>query len=135
MNTSIFSKLRSREGFSLIEVVVAMLLLTVGLLGLAAGTGWVLRSTDGARVDTARAAAIQSAVEQVRSLDDDTLAEGGTLALPGGYQATWEALGTTVNSTQVRIVLTGERREAQEGGALPRFSANAADTLLYRVIR
>ncbi len=124
-----------RQGFSLIEVVVAMLLLTVGLLGLAAGTGWVLRSTEGARIDTARATALQSAVEQVRALDDASLAEGGALDLPGTYQATWEPMGTGVNSTQVRIILRGERHEVRAGGALPTLAPAAVDTLLYRVVR
>lgn len=129
------ARLGHRGGFSLIEVVVAMLLLTVGLLGLAAGTGWVLRSTEGARIDTARATALQSAVEQVRALDDATLAEGGALELPGAYEATWEPMGAGVNSTQVRIILRGERHEVRAGGALPTLAPAAVDTLLYRVVR
>lgn len=125
----------SRGGFSLIEVIVAMLILTVGLLALASGTGWILRSTEGARVDTVRAAALQSAVEEVRGLTPAELNDGGTLTLPGGYTATFEAVGQTTNSVQVQIVLTGAGRVPQSGGNLPRIDAASADTLLYRVVR
>jgi prepilin-type N-terminal cleavage/methylation domain-containing protein len=126
---------RSHRGFSLIEVIVSMLILTVGLLGLAAGTGWILRNVEGARVDTARATAVQSSIERVRSVPFVELEEPGSASIPGGYTASWSLLSTTTRSAQMQIVVVGPGRVPGGEGGMPQFSNNVADTVLYRVIR
>lgn len=125
----------NREGFSLIEVIVSILILTVGLLGLAAATGWVLRSTEGARIDTARTTALQSAMERVRATPFDDIAEGGTVNLPGGFTATWTGVGSTPQSVLTEIIVTGPGRVTGGGGTYPQFGSTVVDTITYRVLR
>ena len=119
------------RGLSLIEVVVAMLVLTIGLLGLAAGTGWVLRSSEVARVDGARAMATQSAVELVRASPYAELSQGGTQDLGGGYSADWESLGANASgmSTQVRIIVTGPGRAGGAAGPGQGLGTAVSDTV------
>ncbi|CAN5796692.1 hypothetical protein BH23GEM11_BH23GEM11_16360 [soil metagenome] len=126
---------QGRAGFSLIEVIVSVMVLAVGLLGLAAGTGWVLRTTEAARVDTARTTAVQSAIESVRATPFEDLAAGGTTELSGGFSATWAPVGGTPQSAQMQIILVGPGREAGSPGGMPALSNNVTDTIVYRVLR
>lgn len=59
----------ARGGFTLVEVVIALVLLTAGLLAVAGGTGHMLTQMSLAEARTARIAAIQNGAEQVRATD------------------------------------------------------------------
>jgi prepilin-type N-terminal cleavage/methylation domain-containing protein len=126
------SRLRSRAGFSLLELVVAMIVLTVGLLGLAAVTGWVIRNVETARVETARAAALQSAVEGMRAMPFESYADGSTTV--GDYTVSWSELGSDGQSRVVNLVLQGPGQVPGSGG-FPQIRPDVSDTLRYRVIR
>lgn len=56
-----------RGGFSLIEMVVAMLVLTAGLLAMAGASGYVTTQIQVADLRTERVAAIQEVVEELRA--------------------------------------------------------------------
>ena len=124
------ARLESRAGFSLVELVVAIIILTVGLLGLAAGTGYVIRSSEMGRVDTERAQARQSAVELIRARDFDSFSNE-TVEI-GRHDVTWEQIGTTTNSAGqvssrlIEITITGPGR----GSRGP--EANVTTTFEYR---
>lgn len=86
---------RDPEGFSLVEVVVAMVLLTIGVLCLAASARAVTRLTSqGARVGHA-ATVVASRLERLRAGACDALAAGGS-ATSGPFTERWtvEAAGT-----------------------------------------
>jgi prepilin-type N-terminal cleavage/methylation domain-containing protein len=121
-----------RGGFSLVEVVVAMLVLTVGLLGLAAGTGWVIRSVEVARIETARAAALQSGIEQVRATPFDDLANGSTTV--GDYEVTWTELAMTNRSRLFEFEVVGPG-VGPGGGSFAPILGDVATTFEYRVMR
>jgi prepilin-type N-terminal cleavage/methylation domain-containing protein len=121
-----------RDGLSLIEVVVAMLVLTVGLLGLAAGTGWVIGSVERARIETARSAALQTAIEQIRATPFDALVDGE--AEDGPYRLTWRELEADTRTRVMEVVVTGPGVVRISAGQ-PMVSATAADTVRYRVVR
>lgn len=104
------TRLASRAGFSLVELIVAMLILAVGLLGLAAGTGFVVRSSELGRVETERAQARQSAVELIRAQDFDTFADGDREL--GRYEISWETLSSETNTRLVQITIVGPGRGA-----------------------
>ena len=84
----------NQGGFSLVEVIAAMVILTVGVLGLAASAAAVGRlTTEGARMSGAANAA-SSKFEEFRSLGEDPEARcaaltNGTDVAPGQYTRTW----------------------------------------------
>ena len=129
---SFTSRISSCTGFSLVEVVVAMLVLTVGLLGLAAGTGWVIRSVEVARIETARSAALQSGIEQVRGTPFDDLASGS--ATVGDYEVTWGEVESNNRSRLFEFAVVGPG-VGPGGGTFAPILPNVSTSLQYRVIR
>ena len=125
------ARLQSRAGFSLVELVVAIIILTVGLLGLAAGTGYVIRSSEMGRVDTERAQARQSAVELIRARDFDSFATTDNVEI-GRYDVSWVQLSSASNAAGqtttrlIEITITGPGR----GSRGP--EANVTTTFEYR---
>ncbi len=57
-----------RAGFSLIEVIVAMLILTVGVLAMGGATGYILTQVRSAQLRTDRMTAVNQAAEQLRAI-------------------------------------------------------------------
>ena len=94
-----------RAGFSLVEVIVAMMLLSIGVLGLAATTAvFALQVTLGG-VKTERSAALQAAVESLRASDYASVGSGsGTV---GRYGVTWSVTDSTDWSKSVRVITDG----------------------------
>lgn len=60
----------SEDGFSLLEMVVAMLVLTIGLLGVASAIGYALMASNRGRGITNSKMLIVSALEQMETLRD-----------------------------------------------------------------
>jgi prepilin-type N-terminal cleavage/methylation domain-containing protein len=132
LRSPIERKRRNRRGLTLIEVIVAMLVLTIGLLGLAAGTGYVLRTTEVARIDTNRATALQSAIESLRSVPfDDVVADTRQVGL---YDISWTQISGDTNWRLMQVVVEGPGR-SPGGGGLQGLSVSVVDTLTYRLVR
>jgi Tfp pilus assembly protein PilV len=97
-------RLREREGVTLVEILIGVIILSVALLGLAAAGGVAARQVYMGRVDMGRWAAIQ---QQLESL----VADGYTNVSTGsgnvqGYPMTWTVSGT--NPKQITLVMTRE---------------------------
>lgn len=127
------TRLASRAGFSLVEVIVAMMVLTIGLLGMAAGTGWMIRTVHFGELETARSAAFQSAVESLRAQSFDDLANGSETF--GDFTVSWTLGGGGNLARDVEIVVVGPGRSSAEGGGMPSVSEAVADTFTYRILR
>lgn len=94
------------KGFSLVEVVIAMLILTVGVLGLAATAGVVTRMTgQGGRLGGAAAVA-GSRLERLRATPCASLASGA--AGGGKYSESWTV-------TRVGLLVTVDLSVAYAG--------------------
>lgn len=96
----------SREGFSLIEVLVAMSLLSVVLLSLAGGATAALAQMGKARQDLAYSADVQQ-------IADSLVSAGWKMVVPGsatmrGRNITWDVEQVNEKSDKVTIVV--ERR-------------------------
>lgn len=96
----------SREGFSLIEVLVAMSLLSVVLLSLAGGATAALAQMGKARQDLAYSADVQQ-------LADSLVSAGWKMVIPGsatmrGRNISWDVEQINEKSDKVTIVV--ERR-------------------------
>ncbi len=78
----------SERGFSLVELVVAILILTVGILGLAATAGQVTRMVGWGGRYGASAAVAGAELEELRATPCGSLGTGGT-ATKGIYSLSW----------------------------------------------
>lgn len=73
---------RGRSGFTIVELIVAMLMLTIGLLGLAGVGAVVLKQMKGGTYQTIAASIAQSRFEQLEG-DPCTSIIGGTATVRG----------------------------------------------------
>ncbi len=99
-----WQKLREREGVSLIEVLIGVIILSVALLGLAAAGGVAARQVYMGRVDMGRWAALQQQLETLVSDGYANVTDGS--ATVQGYPMSWAVTGT--DPKQVTLVMTRE---------------------------
>jgi len=120
---------RRDGGFTIIEVVVALLVLTVGLLAFAGSTTFVIRQVTAARVLTERSAAMQATVEHLRTLQYEAVITSEQPRAEGAYAVTWivEPLGRTKT---IRVVAVGPGPQGRGGQVI----RNASDTLVFQII-
>lgn len=121
----------SRGGFSLVEVVVAMVVLTYGLLGLAGTTLYFVREVTVADLATKRTVAVRSTMERARALPFDTVGTG--VDSIGEYQLAWSATPETSRTKLIRVIATGPG--LMSGTAGPVIEAAAVDTIDFVVYR
>ena len=121
----------SRGGFSLVEVVVSMVVLTYGLLGMAGTTMYYVREVAIADLATKRTVAARSTLERARALPFDTVGVG--VDTVGGYELGWSATKTSPRTKLIRVIVTGPGVVSSPGG--PVMVANAVDTVDFRAYR
>ena len=83
----------SRAGFTLVELLVAMMVFAVGMLGLAATAGSVTRMMGGAKRQTLAATVAQSRLEKIRSSPCASLVSGSETVR--GITNTWTITAVT----------------------------------------
>ena len=76
-----------RAGFTLVELLVAMMVFAVGMLGLAATAGSVTRMMGGAKRQTIAATVAQSRIEKLRSSPCASIVSGSETVR--GISNTW----------------------------------------------
>lgn len=95
------------SGFSLVEVLVALLIFAVGALGLAAETAALARQVARARRAAWASAAAAGRLERLQSGACDTRADGSELVWQGGSAIAvlrWVWSATAASSYRVRVV-------------------------------
>ena len=93
-----------RAGFTLVELIVAMLMLTIGLLGLAGVGAVVLKQMKGGTNQTIAAAIAQSRFEQFEG-DPCASIVGGT-ATTRGMTETWTVASVGLRAKTIRDTVT-----------------------------
>lgn len=98
-----------REGFSLVEVIVAMVILSVGILAMAATTGYVYSRLRESGRSTERTLAVQQAIERIRSLPFDEVTTRGSAdpVTVGDFAVWWDVSLATGNLKRVRVISAG----------------------------
>jgi prepilin-type N-terminal cleavage/methylation domain-containing protein len=99
-----WKKLREREGVTLIEVLIGVIILSVALLGLAAAGGVAARQVYMGRVDMGRWAALQQQLETLVSEGYANVTDGS--ATVQGYPMSWVVTG--MDPKQITLVMTRE---------------------------
>jgi Tfp pilus assembly protein PilV len=123
----------NRSGLTLVEILVAIIVLTVGVLGMAAGTGWMVRSSGLSRLDTSRTAVAQASVETVRGMPFSAVGSGSKTE--GDFEVTWSVVESSSNWKRIRFVVVGPGRTSGSIGPRAEISNSDADTLDYRILR
>jgi len=122
---------RRSGGFSLVEIVVAMVVLTYGVLGLAGTTLYVVREITIADLATKRTVAVQSVMERTRAFPFDTVGSG--IDSVGAYELAWSATAQSSRTKLIRVIATGPGLVTGSSG--PTIAAAAVDTFVFRVYR
>ncbi|MDT8367892.1 MAG: hypothetical protein RQ745_01705 [Longimicrobiales bacterium] len=115
-------------GFSIVEIVVAVILLAFGVLGLAGTTIWVVRQTTLGEVTMERTIALQTSIERLRALPYDAIVGGS--ATEGRFTVSW-SVSAESRSKLVEFVTTGPGLASGASGP-PQLQQAVADTFVYR---
>jgi len=130
--TSPSTSTRSRGGFSVVEVIIAMVILTVGVLGLAGTTAFIVRQTTLSDLMTERSAAFQTVIDRLQSLPYDSVGSGADSV--GIFAVTWTATTMGGQNKMVRIITTGPGMTSIAGAA-PFNAPQVVDTFTFRILR
>lgn len=126
----IAAKRSARGGFTMIEVIVAIIILAVGLLGMAGATGYLIRTVTLGDLMTERSIAFQSTLDRLQSLPYDSVTSGTDTV--GVYRVAWRAVddGPQIKTLTVVTVGPGVVRGSQMVQ-----SPAVADTFVFRILR
>lgn len=102
-----FPTSRARRGFTLVELIAAILILVVGVLGLASTAAVVMRQLTASSMQTRAAMTAQSRLEQLRSVPCANMADG--TATSSGVTETWSVTVNARTATLVDVVTWSER--------------------------
>lgn len=104
-------------GFSLIEVIIAMVILTVGVLALASAMVHLSRQVRAADLRTDRTVATQQAVERVRAIGYDSVSTRTETDAwqVGSYSVWWDLNRTSQYMRSVDLFVEGPAYRRGEG--------------------
>ena len=119
------------HGFTMVEVIVAVVILAFGLLGLAGTTAWVVRTSTMAEAQTERTMALQTVVERIRAQDFADVGSGSENV--GNFSLAWSVTSSSAQSKTVEIVNVGPGMWST-GSGLPSMSNSVADTFYFEVL-
>lgn len=120
---------RRRDGFSIIELIFALVVFTVGSLALAGLSATLHRQTTATNFRTERSAAITTALERLRAADFDSVA-GGTDSI-GHFRATWTVTDAGRYAKRVTLITEGPAYRNSGGSWL--LAPSVPDTSVYQV--
>lgn len=123
-------KTGERAGFTMIEVIIAMVILAIGLLGLAGATGYMVRTVTLGDLMTERSVAFQSTIDRLQSLPYDNVTTGSDSV--GIFAITWNSANDGPQSKLVTLVTVGP---GVVPGSPHQQSPSVADTFVFRILR
>ena len=123
-------KLESRQGgFSLVEVMVATVILTFGLLAMAASTGYVAAQLNSSKYDTERTQARSRMIEELRGTTYTNVVTNATDRSVGRYRMRWNVTSLDL-SRRVQLITSGP---AYRGGSA-RMRTTVVDTMNFEIL-
>lgn len=118
-------------GFTLVELVIAMIVLTVGVLGLAGTTAYSVRQVTLADLMTERSAAFQTTIDRLQSLPYDNVTSGSDSV--GVFAVKWSSVDAGAQNKIVSIYTAGPGLD--RNAAFPMLSPSVVDTFVFRILR
>lgn len=123
-------ELKSRQGgFSLVEVIVATVILTFGLLAMAASTGYVAAQLNASKYDTERTQAKSRMIEELRGTTYSNVVTNTTDRAVGRYIMRWNVTNLDL-SKRVQLITSGP---AYRGGS-GRMRTTVVDTMNFEIL-
>jgi hypothetical protein len=117
----------------MVEVVIAVVVLAVGVLGLAGTTAFIARQVTFGEVMTDRAVALQTIVERIHATPYDSVGDGSDSV--GAFRLMWSSVPEAPESRMVSVVTVGPGIEPSTSGRGRTVGAFVADTFTFRVIK
>jgi Tfp pilus assembly protein PilV len=114
----------------MIEVIVAIVILTIGVLGLAGTTAYIVRQITLGDLMTERAVAFQTVVDRIQSLPYASVTSGADSV--GIFAVKWEAVNAGPQNKIVTVVTSGP---GMGGTSFPTSNPQVVDTFTFRVLR
>lgn len=114
----------------MVEVIIAIVVLAIGVLGLAGTTAYVVRQVTLADLMTERAVALQTVVERLQATTFSSVGSGADSV--GVFALRWSSVSESGSSKIVTVVTSGPG--LQSTGGIPYLGPNVADTFQFRVI-
>ena len=124
--------MNGRAGFTIVEVIVAVILLAIGALGLAGTTAFLVRQTTAAGLMTERTAALGASVERIQALPYDSIDQGSDSV--GAFTVEWVVLSEANEAKSIQLITLGPGLTSSAGRA-PTVQPSVPDTFLYSVVR
>lgn len=110
----------------------AVMVLAVGVLGLAGTTAYIVRQVTLGGVMSDRATALQTTIEKIQSTPFTSVGTGSETN--GSYAVSWTSAFETAGSKIVTIITVGPGLRTTSANPFPALANNVADTFRYRVI-
>jgi prepilin-type N-terminal cleavage/methylation domain-containing protein len=97
------------NGFTLVEIIVATMVLAVGMLAMAASTGYISAEIRNSTWNTQRTMAREEVIERLRATPFDNVATNATAVAIGRYNMTWtvSAVAGSNHLKQVVVIASG----------------------------
>lgn len=114
------------------ELVIAVVILSLGVLGLAATTGVVIQTVTVADLQTERAAAAQYALERIRATPFDSIAAGADTV--GRYQVAWRFQNLSTTAKRIWVATRGPGQQSS-GAGMPVIGGMVADSTSHIILR
>lgn len=124
---------RAVGGFTIVEVIVATVVLTTGLIAMAGSTLLVVRQITMSELASKRTAAQQSALERIGAMAYDQLGTG-TDSVPG-FVMTWSSVPVGPQSKLITVVTRGPGMSKSANRGFPMLVDGVADTITYRRVK
>ena len=114
----------------MVEVIIAIVILAVGVLGLGGTTAHIVRQITLSDLMTERSAAFQTVIDRLQSLPYDSVGSGSDSV--GVFAIRWRSVPDGPQNKIVTIVTAGP---GLGSGAIPMNSPQVLDTFEIRVLR
>jgi len=128
---------RSRAGFSIVEVIIALMILTFGLLAMASASGYASLEVRMSAARTQRTAAVGGAIEQIRATTSTSTTwtdlasrDSASAWTISGFQV-WYDVGAATGSRRDITLYSRGPGYAKPGG----WQMHVKDTYILTLVR
>jgi len=119
-----------RSGFSMVEVIIAIVILAVGVLGLAGSTAYIVRQITFSDLLTERSVAFQTVIDRLQSLPYDSVLDGSDSI--GAFSIRWTV---TPDGAQSKMVRLWTRGPGMANAPVPTNNPQRVDSFDFRILR